>query len=61
MKNGAEYDSEIVNCDFTVDWKERPDAVMHSVNATLARFGLEVINHETGGDFHAFSIQKKDS
>jgi len=45
------------NFHFSVDWKENPSDVMEAVGKELAQHGLEVVSHESDGDFYAFSIQ----
>jgi len=44
------------NFSFTCDWRENPDEVMEAVDKELAQYGLEVVSHESDGDFYAFSI-----
>lgn len=61
MRKGAKVkyskDSS-VNFHFSVDWKENPSDVMEAVGKELAQHGLEVVSHESDGDFYAFSIMK---
>ncbi len=44
------------NFNFHVDWKENPADVMEAVDKELKQYGLEVVSHESDGDFYAFSI-----
>lgn len=46
------------NFHFSVGWKENPDDVMEAAGKELAKYGLEVVSHESDGDFYAFSIKK---
>ena len=46
------------NFSFSCDWKENPSDVMEAVDKELAQHGLEVVSHESDGDFYAFSIMK---
>jgi len=41
------------------DWKERPTTVLEAVDRLLDPFGLEVVEFDTGGDWHEFRIEKR--
>lgn len=44
------------NCDATCDWKDNPEMVLETVDSLLKKHGLEIVTHETFGDYYAFSI-----
>jgi len=60
MREGAKFEldkDEEPNANIIVDWNDNPNDVMEAVNWEIQRYGLEVVVHETDGDYYAFSIQ----
>jgi len=45
------------NFDFHVDWAASTDTVMEAVHKELKRFGLEVLAHNSDGDYGAYTIR----
>lgn len=44
------------NFQFSIDWRDNPIAAMEVVDAHLKEHGLEIITHESDGDYYGFSI-----
>lgn len=62
MRDGKPFEfgenGSAVNCDGVFDWKASGEEVMEVFDSVLKLHGLEVVKHETCGDFYAFSIKK---
>lgn len=53
-----ENDTRGPKYDGSFEWNASGEEVLRSIDNALKAHGLEIVEHETYGSFHAFSIEK---
>ena len=59
----ADADDDVADADdvIVLDWKQFSAEAMVAFDEALNKYGLEIINYETGGDTYVVAIQRKEN